>query len=469
VLLLLPLLVAFMPADAGSKGNPAVAARLAALSSHLRTVAGGGTSGPGHHAFNSAAQYAAAGISELSLEAATKSPLPAVLHVGITQQPAAAAAAPAAREHDAAVVDDDDTDQQGSESADVVHSSSGRAALCAAFSCSTASTCTAKDPECCAYLQLRMLAFWDRFMASKGLAQQHLLVYNSLLAAQRSKALDAESLQLDVAVGARALLVLQQFVAQQRLWRHGYVMVYNSSGSNTSSSSSEKGSGSGQRSSASSWRLCPHSNHPVPEFQKHMQQQAQQQSGSVVGKGLSLALHLMWQISPPENATSSRHAPPAGEEVNITISKGVVNSSSSSSNSAGGHQPTAATAGSSQHGGFLPWLFGSHAGSSSSQLGDQNQAAAGNEPRYWRLCGRYATLAQSPTTVANVSGLSLPVPDNAADHLSEVYGHTWQTARVSTLVAGVAAGVRSAVGMECAQRMQQLVMKVNGTGNHGLL
>ncbi|WIA35424.1 hypothetical protein OEZ86_003867 [Tetradesmus obliquus] len=197
VLLLLPLLVAFMPADAGSStGNPAAAARLAALSSHLRSVAGGGSSDPGHHAFNSAAQYAAAGISKLNLEATTKEPLPAVLHLAITHQTATAAATAAAAAEPPAAANPaaEEPDEQQSNAADVGNSSSGRAALCARMSCSTASNCTASDPACCAYLQLRMLAFWDRFMASKGLAQQHFLVYNSLLAAvQRSQTLDAES------------------------------------------------------------------------------------------------------------------------------------------------------------------------------------------------------------------------------------------------------------------------------------
>jgi hypothetical protein len=471
VLLLLPLLVAFMPADAG-KGNPATAARLAALSSHLRSVAGGGSSGPGHRAFNSAAQYAAAAISELGLEASTKVPLPAVLHLGITHQPGAAAATAAAAQA-AAQPDSDKPDEQVLNAADVVHNSSGRAALCAPLSCSTASTCTAQDSACCAYLQLRMLAFWDLFMASKGLAQQHFLVYNSLLAVQRGQTLDAESLQLDVAVGARALLVLQQFAAQQRLWRHGYVMVYSSSSGNSSSSDAER-TGSERRSSASSWRLCPHSNHPMPEFQRHMMQQQQQQGQgqgqqqgvSSAGKALSLALHLMWQVPAADNSTSSMHKPPAGQVVNITISKGVVNSSSRSRSS--GHRGSAATVhGSRQHGGILQWLFGSHASSSSSHAG--SPGANEDETLHWRLCGRYVTLLRSSASVANVSGLVLPVPDNAADHLAEVYGHAWETARVSSLAASVAAGMRSAVGQECLQRMQNLVRKVNGTASHGRL
>jgi hypothetical protein len=469
VLLLLPLLVAFMPADTG-KGSPAVAARLAALSSHLRTVAGSSSTGPGHRAFNSAAQYAAAGISELALEATTKAPLPAILHLGITHQPAAATAAATLA---APNEQEDATDE--SATADLVNSSSGRAALCVPLTCSTVSSCTARDPHCCAHLQLRMLAYWDRFMASKGLAQQHFLVYNSLLAAQRSQTLDAESLQMDVAVGWHALLVLQQFAAQQRLWRHGYVMVY-SSNSNSSSVSDEDGRK--QRSSGSNWRLCPHSRHPLPEFQRHMQQQQQQQQeeGRSGGKTLSLALHLMWEAPAADNATSSsRDKLPAGHVVNITISQGVVNSSSSSSSSNSHHQDDE-TAGGHRRG-FMHWLLGSkpspNSSSSSSSIHTGSDgilaAAAESEKRHWRLCGRYATLVQSSGSVANVSGLALPVPDNAAEHLAEVYGHSWQTARVSALEASVAAGTRSAVGIECAQRMQQLVGRLNGTASHGRL
>jgi hypothetical protein len=461
VLLLLPLLVAFMPAETG-KGSPAVAARLAALSSHLRTVAGGSSTGPGHRAFNSAVQYAAAGISELALEATTKAPLPAVLHLGITHQPAAAAlTAPNEQE--------DGTDE--SATADLVNSSSGRAALCAPLTCSTVSSCTARDPHCCAHLQSRMLAYWDRFMASKGLAQQHFLVYNSLLAAQRSRTLDAESLQLDVAVGSHALLVLQQFAAQQRLWRHGYVMVYSSNSSSSSSVSNEDGRT--QRSSGSNWRLCPHSRHPLPEFQRHMQQQQQQQKeGRSAGKALSLALHLMWEAPAADNAaSSSRDKPPVGHVVNITISQGMVNSSSSSSNS---HHQDDETAGGHRRG-FMHWLLGSKpspsSSSSSIHTGSEGipTAAAEGEQQHWRLCGRYTTLVRSSGSVANVSGLALPVPDNAADHLAEVYGHSWQTARVSALATSVAAGMRSAVGIECVQRMQQLVGRLNGTASHGRL
>jgi hypothetical protein len=307
-----------------------------------------------------------------------------------------------------------------------------------------------------------MLAYWDRFMASKGLAQQHFLVYNSLLAAQRSQTLDAESLQLDVAVGSHALLVLQQFAAQQRLWRHGYVMVYSSNSSSVSSAE-----GSKQRSSGSNWRLCPHSNHPLPEFQRHMRQEQQQEEGAPAGKALSLALHLMWEVPAADNATSSR--PPVGHVVNITISQGVVNSSSSSSNS---HHQIDDT-GSGHRRGFMHWLLGSQpssSSSSSSHTGSEGiPAAAEGEKRHWRLCGRYATLVRSSASVANVSGLALPVPDNAADHLAEVYGHSWQTARVSSLGASVAAGMRSAVGIECVQRMQRLVGQVNGTASHGRL
>lgn len=53
--------------------------------------------------------------------------------------------------------------------------------FCPVINCSLAPSCTVLDPDCCAHLNLQMLAYLDALLAARGLTGQYAIMYGTLL------------------------------------------------------------------------------------------------------------------------------------------------------------------------------------------------------------------------------------------------------------------------------------------------
>jgi len=120
--------------------------------------------------------------------------------------------------------------------------------LCPALTCSRDAACTSNNSSCCAHLHLHMLAFWDAFMYSRGLAGHYVALYDTLSDAALSSSAKPDAGALHLGVSAQAVLALEQPCYKQELWQHGYAFFLQ----------------------GNTWRLCAHRGHPLHVFRRSM-------------------------------------------------------------------------------------------------------------------------------------------------------------------------------------------------------
>lgn len=232
-------------------------------------------------------------------------------------------------------------------------------ALCPAWNCSVDATCTSHNTSCCAHLRLQTMAFWDAFMHSHGLGDQHMVLYDTLMDALLTATTSPAADVLHVGVSAQALVVLERPCLKEKLWQHGYALFLQ----------------------GDTWRLCAHRHHPLAVFQQHMHPFRHQTP--IVGNNMQL--HAMWKlhrhVKQPQhnsNATNSSSAPVAQQQQ---------------------QEPPASTP----------------PGRMSSLWGASFQQAASR----WHLCSN-EVVTTGPGHTVSLDGLHLPRPIDAQHHLAEL-------------------------------------------------
>jgi hypothetical protein len=292
-------------------------------------------------------------------------------------------------------------------------------ALCPAVDCVSNASCTIYAPECCAYYNIRLLAFLDYFLQRQGLAGQYCAVYGSLLSAINDSWFSRTAAP-DVGISGSALQLLQRLEIRRALWRHGYVLLssitaadgadssdatsFSSSNSGLSSRDSNSSSSSSSSQGLRVWRLCAHSGHPSHQWRRRFrpaQQQLKQDNAALTAaRQAFIQLHLMW----PANTTSTSNS----------------SSGSSSSSTVGiNWLSTLAPAPAASSG------AGTRAAAAGPSAAAAAAAAGGAGASQWQLCLSDVVLLSSGAYGVNLSGLVFPAPDNTGLLLSSAYG-AWQ-------------------------------------------
>jgi hypothetical protein len=136
------------------------------------------------------------------------------------------------------------------------------------------------NTSCCAYYNWQLLRDFDAFLTSKGLGDEYALVYGTALGALRNHTIMGHTHDVDIGLSVKAIQALEQNSTRLELWKAGYSFWYNGA-----------------------WRLCPHAQHPLPEFRARMRPYTHTQ-WDWVGKERSavyMDLYLMW----PKNSSSA--------------------------------------------------------------------------------------------------------------------------------------------------------------------
>lgn len=122
---------------------------------------------------------------------------------------------------------------------------------CPVMDCIRDPSCTVSNTSCCAFLNLQMLTFFDRFMADSCLQDEYLVVFGTALGAFRNQTILPTTEDIDLGLTPLALQYLELNSTKEALWRHGYAFWFHE----------ERGL----------WKMCPHVHHPSPHFQAVMQ------------------------------------------------------------------------------------------------------------------------------------------------------------------------------------------------------
>jgi hypothetical protein len=262
------------------------------------------------------------------------------------------------------------------------------------------------------YHNTRLLADFDEFLLSKGLAGQYALVYGSaLMAAQKQQPLPGRMVHVDMALSPTALQVLARNATREQLWRKGYVLWHDG---------------------GSLWRLCPHELHPAAAFRAAMvsnMTHAQWRKHTGQPSAVYLSGYLMWPRQNGPDSCSSSGSSGSGDG----SGSGGGGGSSSGSYMGTAHtsgpeaaaaaaeaaaaaimmQPlvlSASAAARAMHSPHDHWQLGAQL-----QLQQQGVGAALHQPTEQAYCLQGSSLAidiRPGAREGNVSGRAFPVPRN---------------------------------------------------------
>jgi drug/metabolite transporter (DMT)-like permease len=113
--------------------------------------------------------------------------------------------------------------------------------VCPTLSCSMDASCLITNSSCCNYQNLQLLSFWVAFLHEKGLDDEYFGVFGTALGALRDGSIMPWTNDVDIAITAKAVKLLESPKVREELYQYGYYFFYHGI-----------------------WRLAPHLKHPSP-------------------------------------------------------------------------------------------------------------------------------------------------------------------------------------------------------------